>query len=147
MLTDKKKINEFKIYNLHWTLILNDNSGCVSDFIIYIHIHYKTHFTFITSFITTLITLININYNNHYLSYPFLLKSIMIFRKHIYYEIYFIYHIHCIIPSTYPSLNKNFNFFKLVYFRPLISLRKSSVLEISLWISYFKNTNSNVLRF
>ena len=37
---------------------------------------------------------------------------------------------------------KKFTFFKPVYLRPLISLRKSLVLEMNLWISSFKNTNS-----
>ena len=41
---------------------------------------------------------------------------------------------------------KNFIFFKPVYLRPLISLRKSSVLEMNLWISAFKNTNSKFSR-
>ena len=41
---------------------------------------------------------------------------------------------------------KKLTFFKPVYLRPLISLRKSSVLEMNLWISSFKNTNSKFYR-
>ena len=41
---------------------------------------------------------------------------------------------------------KKFTFFKPVYLRPLMSLRKSSVLEMNLWISSFKNTNSKFSR-
>ena len=41
---------------------------------------------------------------------------------------------------------KKFTLFKPVYLRPLISLRKSSVLERNLWISSFKNTNSKFSR-
>ena len=41
---------------------------------------------------------------------------------------------------------KSLTFFKPVYLRPLISLRESSVLEMNLWISFFKNTNSKFSR-
>ena len=37
-------------------------------------------------------------------------------------------------------------FFKPVYLRPLKSIRKSSVLEMNLWISSFKNNNSKFSR-
>ena len=41
---------------------------------------------------------------------------------------------------------KKFTSFKPVFLWPLISLRKSSVLEMNLWISSFKNTNSKFSR-
>ena len=40
------------------------------------------------------------------------------------------------------SPTKKFTFFKSTYLRPLISLRSSSVLEMNLLISSFKNTKS-----
>ena len=45
---------------------------------------------------------------------------------------------------------KKFTFFKSAYLRPLISLRKSSILEMNLWISSFKSTKlefSRIFRF
>ena len=39
-----------------------------------------------------------------------------------------------------------FTFLKPVYLRPLKSLGKSSVLEMNLWISSFKNVNSKCSR-
>ena len=41
---------------------------------------------------------------------------------------------------------KNLPFFKSAYLRPLISLRKSSILEMNLWISSFKSTKSEFSR-
>ena len=41
---------------------------------------------------------------------------------------------------------KKFTFFKSAYLRPLISLRKSSILEMNLWISSFKSTKSEFSR-
>ena len=41
---------------------------------------------------------------------------------------------------------KKFTFFKPVFLRPLISHRKSSVVEMNLWISSFKTTNSKFSR-
>ena len=41
---------------------------------------------------------------------------------------------------------KKFTFFEPVFPRPLISLRKSSVPEMNLWISSFKNKNSKFSR-
>ena len=41
---------------------------------------------------------------------------------------------------------KKFTFLKPVYLRPLILLKKSSVLEMNLWISIFKNTNWKLFR-
>ena len=42
---------------------------------------------------------------------------------------------------------KKFTVLKPVYLRPLISLSKSSVLKMNLWISSFKNTNLIFFRF
>ena len=41
---------------------------------------------------------------------------------------------------------KSLPFLKPVYLRPLISLRRRSVLKMNLWISSFKNTNSKFSR-
>ena len=50
-----------------------------------------------------------------------------------------------------PSLRccplKKFTFPKPVYLRPIISLRKSSIVDISLWIFSFKTQNQNFLGF
>ena len=54
-------------------------------------------------------------------------------------NVYFLmgaYHIYTGCPT------KKFTFFKPVNLRPLISLRKILVLEMNLWISSFKSTNS-----
>ena len=46
----------------------------------------------------------------------------------------------------YRVSGKKVYLFKPIYLRPLILLRNSSVLEMNLWISSFKNTNSKFYR-